>query len=277
MSHDRLRSSRADDALVARHPRDSATQVEPRVKVDPRTHAKSFYQREPDGSEVYACYYNSNDDPTFQERYNNQKNSRSFVQSMQCAFVSGGAGDHGPNTGYTQHRHATRPGRVRPPVVVEEAVDTDGREVHAGEGTKQTSQQRTNDPIVEEPDEGDVADSGAASRTRGVSNRRGDLRVHRDSTRSAYSPNNSAPVRDPWGIDSMMAQMMQPLSASHRSHRHELMPNNVGGIMGGPFSSPFFGSGELDSPFRMMDAMRYHMRQQRAAMFGGVDPFPQLF
>ncbi|AYU76385.1 protein of unknown function - conserved [Leishmania donovani] len=289
MPDDRRRSSRTDGALVAHRPDDSASPVERRMRVDPRTHTKSLYQRGPDGSEMYASYYNSNDDPTFQERFNRHNNGNAFVQSAQFTYVSHGCGG-GRNPGVVKERQR--------PVVVEEPVGADKHEastdsgnnanVYANHRDKEKRRTSKQDPIVEEPDgENDYND--ADSRAHRRSGKKGERSSHPDALEF---------WRDPWGMESMMAEMMQPPlgfgdafpftsrrapaqgrqkspSASDES-KWQLSPYSRGGVMGGPFTGDFFGTGGPESPFRMMEAMQYHMHKQRAAMFGGVDPFARF-
>ncbi|KAG5511323.1 hypothetical protein GH5_07572 [Leishmania sp. Ghana 2012 LV757] len=293
MSHHRSRTSRASDALVAHRPHDSSSPVAPQVerwtRVDPHTNAKSVYQRGPDGSEMYASYYNSNDDPNFQERFDKRNNGGAFVQTAQFTFMShGGAGGHGQGAGYMRQRHSSRKEGSHRPVVVEEPEDVDAYEVrsntddsadvHSGRKKKAHGQLMKQEPIVEEPNENDDGYGYAGSRTYRQDGKRGERDSHRDALRPKYPTDASLFSMDPWGMESIMGRMIPPPLASHRSHRQlQLSPYTRGGVMGGPFTGNFFGSGGPESPFRMMDAMRYHMHQQRAAMFGGVDPFAHFF
>ncbi|CBZ24115.1 hypothetical protein, unknown function [Leishmania mexicana MHOM/GT/2001/U1103] len=289
MPGDRRRASRTNDALVAHRPDDSASPVERRIKVDPQTHTKSLYQRGPDGSEMYAYYYNSNDDPTFQERYNRHNNGNAFVQSAHFTYVSHGGGE-GRNHSAVKERQR--------PVVVEEREGEDEHVARTDSGSnanvygkhrdKEKHRSSKQDPIVEEPD-GDDDYSDANSRA-----------YHRSGKKDERGSHPDAPEfwRDPWGMESIMAEMMQPPlgfedpfpftsrraqvqgrqkspSASHQS-KWQLSPYTRGGVMGGPFTGDFFGTGGPESPFRMMEAMQYHMHRQRAAMFGGVDPFARF-
>ncbi|CAG9569383.1 hypothetical protein LMJF_08_0860 [Leishmania major strain Friedlin] len=286
MPDDRRRASRTDDALVAHRPADSASPVERRTRVDPRTHTKSLYQRGRDGSEMYASYYNSNDDPAFQERFNRHSNGNAFVQSAQFTYVShGGCGGR---------NHTVVKERQRP-VVVEEPDDADRHEastdsgnnanVHAKHKDKEKRRSSKQDPIVEEPDsEDDYNDADSRAYRRG--GKKGEFGSHPDALEF---------WRDPWGMESIMAEMMQPPlgfgdafpftsrrapaqrrlkspSVSNES-KWQLSPHTRGGVMSSPFTGDLFGTGGPESPFRMMEAMQYHMHQQRAAMFGGVDPF----
>ncbi|KAG5485795.1 hypothetical protein LSCM1_07208 [Leishmania martiniquensis] len=269
MPHDRSRTSRVGDALVAHRPHDSLPPVERQTRVDPRTHARSVYQRGSDGSEMYACYYNSNEDPTFQERFNKRNNGNAFVQTAQFTYMSrGGAGSQGLGADSSAKEASRRP------VVVEESGDADAYEVRSNSGDNadvEAGRKKTahhpraqGEPIVEEPDEYGGKRHRRSSR--------------RNAMQSKYSPGASMLSMDPWGMESIMERMMQPPSASHGLHQQlQLAPYTRGGVVSSPFTGDFFGPGGLDSPFRMMDAMQHHMRQQRAAMFGGVDPFAHFF
>ncbi|CAM37351.1 conserved hypothetical protein [Leishmania braziliensis MHOM/BR/75/M2904] len=315
MSHERHHTSRTGDALVAHRPHGPASSVaapvERRMKVDPCTNARSMYQRGPDGSEMYASYYNSNDDPTFQKRFNSHKNGGAFVQSAQFTFMShGGVGDGSQFPGYRQRHHGARQEHPRHPVMVEESMDEDMHEVrsdtgddtdvHAKHRAKVKSQSTKGDPIVEEPDDDGKGYHDSGSRTHRHGGKKGERGSHRDTTHDAYPTNTSTFLMDPWGVESIMERMMQPPlgfgdpfiyapqrahaqsgrrppSASYGSKRQQLIPYTRGGVMGGPFTDDFFGIGSPENPFCMMEAMRHHMQQQRAAMFGGTDPFARVF
>ncbi|GET86198.1 hypothetical protein, unknown function [Leishmania tarentolae] len=285
MPGDLGRVSRTNEALVAHRPHSAASPVERRMTVDPRTHTKSVYQRGSDGSEMYASYYNSNDDPTFQDRFNQRRDGNVFMQSAQFTFVS-----HGGGTG---RNHNTVKERQRP-VVIEEPDDTDEHGTHTDRGhhdgghathTETKRRPSKQDPIVEEPDSDDDYNK-ADSRAHHRSGTKGE--------RSSHPPAPAFPMH-PLGMESFMEDMMPspfgfgdvfPLT-SWRAQGHgkqkspptsyeskwQLSPYTHGGMMGGPFTGDFFGTGGPESPFHMMEAMRYHMHKQRASMFGGVDPF----
>ncbi|KAK7199335.1 hypothetical protein NESM_000906200 [Novymonas esmeraldas] len=268
MASDRTRTN---DALVTHHPRGAVPPVERRTRVDPRTHARSVYERGPDGSQMYASYYNSNDDPTFHTRFHQHGNGGAFVQSAQFTFVSHGGGGAGDADYAVHHRSggmaAPPPPPPPPPPVVEEEDDRSRDSDHGGHAPHTQQQRRPShaEPIVEEPDdddEDDVRERRAPRHER----RRDTHRSPRAHARAAH-PTGAAPfMADPWGMDAMFATMMQQQSAFPllAAPRAQPLP---------PYAGDMFGAGGFENPFRMMEAMQRHMQQQRTAMFGGVDPF----
>lgn len=245
MAYDRERSQRAVNAVATTAPRQHpASPAERRVHIDERTHAKSLYQRDGQGREVYATYYNSNDDPTFQARHNAHGNT-AFVTSSAFTFVS-----HG---GVPQQQQRA------PRAVVEDASDAPEVETRGSHRFSRTAP--TAQPIVEEPDDDDECDDNYNESREEVRHARREPRYD---------------VADPY------------LSPRHHSHRTAAArPYSSDAFQLSPFVRPrammmndfmmddFFGG--PGSPFAMMDAMRQNMAQQRAAMFGGVDPFANFF
>lgn len=320
MAHEKSSAPRTSDAMAVVPRRSSgdaaAAQVERRTQVDPRTHARSVYQRGQDGSEVYASYYNSNDDPEFQRCHNRDGRGSAFVQSVQFSYVSnGGALPPSQQQQQQQRRRHHRPTSAASPTVVEEdaevekvrpVYDYDLGDEHDAHGTAaartrgaRSNTGTTRQPVVEEPDDevdDDGAERAAHRTTRGQHHRTRDIVAHDAGRahRGTYAP-FAAP--DPFGMDAMMSDMMFPswMNSSptpfSRAAQAPVRPNQsrggdaavasynnsrarTGAVMGGAFSQDFFGP---DSPFRMMEAMEYHMQQQRAAMFGGRDPFANFF
>lgn len=223
----------------------AAMPVERRTHTDARTHATSIYERDGRGREVYATYYNSNEDPTFQARYNTAGNG-AYVHSSAFTFVSHG-GAQTPQRG--------------PTATVEEVEAEPSVEARRSHRTRTMP---TAQPIIEEPDDDDEED-----------NRYGDVehrqrRAHRDDGHRPLSHTlhrqhqlqrtSAQPHRD----DASRAYQLSPFAPQRAMMMHDFM--NDDSFFAGP-----------RNPFGMMDAMRHHMSQQRAAMFGGVDPFANFF
>nr|ACS87813.1 conserved hypothetical protein [Angomonas deanei] len=213
---------------------------------DERTHAKHYYERDGRGREVYATYYNSDDDPSFQARYN-ADGRRAFVSSTAFTFTSNGKGMEEVPQQQQRRRFDTR----APTAVVEE----EPAEPMRRGSTRATPHAQ---PIVEEPD--DDEDSYAYMEKARPPHRE---REHGASTLSRHHHHQRYPDPSPFRDDNRERQLY-PLNAMMRPHPMQDF-----------FADDFF-FGPRD-PFSMMDTMRQHMSRQRAAMFGGVDPFASFF
>ncbi|KPI90608.1 hypothetical protein ABL78_0204 [Leptomonas seymouri] len=251
MSHDRERAHRSSHALVktdrsaVSRANPASSQVERYAQVDERTRAKTLYQRDGQGNEMYAAYYNSNDDPTFQERYNTDGN-RAFVTTSSFTFVSNGG------NGMQWQQRA-------PTAVVEEETST-------GPGVDTRRFSRTRDapaaqPIVEEPDDDSASDYVYTDDE------------HKPRRTTYDTPDRRPPLHHP---HSRHGQQQPSPHYGDESDARQLMPFADSNRMMRNFFMDDFFSGPRD-PFGMMDAMRQHMSQQRAAMFRGVDPFANFF
>lgn len=222
-------------APVARH-----------THVDERTHTKTFYERDGHGREAYGTYYNSNDDPAFQARYN-KDGSHAFVTTSAFTFVS--------------HNGAGRAPRAQPyaaptTTVVEEA-SPEPEDTYTHRGSARSPSTHVAQPVVEEPDDDAEDEYGYTSSARKPRATRYDT-LSRDSP--LPHPRRTAPSQQYRDTPDMY--QLSPFAR----------PNM---LMRDFFMDDFFDGPR--NPFGMFDAMRRHMSQHRAAMFGGVDPFADFF
>jgi hypothetical protein len=260
MAHDREHTHHALSTVVKAErsavPRmNPASQVERRIHTDEHTHAKSYYERDGAGRETYATYYNSNDDPTFQARYNTN-GRHAFVSASSFTFVSNGNNSRSSASA----RKSPRAPVYAPTAIVEEAASPEP-ETHTRHASR-THTTPTAQPIVEEPDDDDD----------------GSKYAYMDDVRKSHGPRYGA-------VDHLSSFHHENLpsrrNAPARYHGDDTMAYQLS-----PFVQPnalmrdFFMDDFFDGPrgaFGMMDAMRQHMSRQRAAMFGGVDPFANFF
>ncbi|KPA74687.1 hypothetical protein ABB37_09012 [Leptomonas pyrrhocoris] len=254
--HDREHTHRAATGALVRTDRPaaphlppaSASQVERRTHVDERTHAKAYYARDGQGREVYATYYNSNDDPTFQARYNNHNGQRTFMTTSSFTCVSNG----GSNT--------RNPQRM-PAAVIEEEDEPEVPDVDTRRHFYTRAAQPAAQPIVEEPD-----DDGNDNDTE---------YAYMDSVRRSR---DAPDLLSPYHQHHHRQQQQQQPSRHYRddTDMYQLSPFGPSNMLMHDFFMDDFLGGPR-SLFGGMDAMRQHMSRQRAAMFGGVDPFVNFF
>lgn len=127
--------------LVAPAGGGGATVPQREVRVDERTKAKAFRQRDSAGNTMCGYTYNSSDDPTFQ-------NGNMHVQSSCFVYTSGGGGASFPfGPDHTQKKRSRRGERSGAPVVEEPDSDDEPGTDHISHS--QPTAMRSNRPPPE--------------------------------------------------------------------------------------------------------------------------------
>ncbi|CCW60233.1 unnamed protein product [Phytomonas sp. EM1] len=129
---------KAENSRLKRAEKLSNGSVERFTRVDPTTNARQMFQHDPQtNSEMYFYSYDSRDDPSFKDKYN-EKDGKGCVVQRRAAFYTSST----PQNQHYRSNHGTR---------VQEISHEDGAALD--DGNKSNAKRAAAQPIVEEPDD----------------------------------------------------------------------------------------------------------------------------